>query len=129
MLVITKHRVAPEEMRDWLDTAKAAIAPLATRPGCVSVQIGLATDEADLVVIVSAWESVGAYRKALSSFEVKAQSIPFLSTAIDESSAFELVFETRDGDAIEHAPARAWDADIVGLGDAAGSSIAHRIEH
>jgi hypothetical protein len=108
MLVITKHRVAPEEMRDWLDTAKAAIAPLATRPGCVSV---------------------GAYRKALSSFEVKAQSIPFLSTAIDESSAFELVFETRDGDAIEHAPARAWDADIVGLGDAAGSSIAHRIEH
>ena len=129
MLVITRHRVNAENMREWLEIAKAAIAPLATRPGCQSVQIGMATDEADLVVIVSAWESVGAYRKALSNFDVKAQSIPFLSTAVDESSAFEVVFESRDGTVREVEPARAWDADSIGLGEAAGSSIAHRIEH
>lgn len=129
MLVITKHRVAQAELREWLEVAKTAIAPLASRPGCESVQIGLATDESDLVVIVSRWESVGAYRKALSNFDVKAHSIPFLSTAVDESSAFEVVFESVDGATSEHAPARAWDADIVGLGEAAGDHIAHRIEH
>jgi len=129
MLVITKHRVAQAELREWLEVAKTAIAPLASRPGCESVQIGLATDESDLVVIVSRWESVGAYRKALSNFDVKAHSIPFLSTAVDESSAFEIVFESVDGTTSEHAPARAWDADIVGLGEAAGDHIAHRIEH
>ena len=129
MLVITKHRVAQSELREWLEIAKSAIAPLASRPGCGGVRIGLATDEPDLIAIVSQWESVGAYRKALSNFEVKAQSIPFLSTAIDESSAFEVVYENVDGAITEHEPARAWDADSVALGEAAGEYIAHRIEH
>lgn len=129
MLVVTKHRVPQSELRQWLSDAKQAIAPLAASAGCESVRIGLATDEPDLVLVLSVWESVGAYRKALSSFDVKSQSIPFLSTAVDESSAFEVVFEQVGDVTNELVPARAWDADSVALGEAAGDYIAHRIEH
>ena len=129
MLVVTKHRVPQSELRQWLSDAKRAIAPLAACAGCESVRIGLAIDEPDLVVVLSLWESVGAYRKALSNFEVKALSIPFLSTAVDESSAFEMVFEQVGEISNELPPARAWDADSVALGEAAGEFIAHRIEH
>lgn len=129
MLVVTKHRVPQEQLKDWLARARQAVAPLAACNGCESVRIGLATDEPDLVLVLSIWQSVGAYRKALSNFDVKAQSIPFLSTAVDESSAFEVVFEQIGHAITESAPARAWDADSVALGEAAGEYIAHRIEH
>ena len=37
------------------------------------------------------WENVGAYRRALSAYDVKVGAVPLLSTAIDEPSAYEVV--------------------------------------
>ena len=37
------------------------------------------------------WENVGAYRRALSSYDVKLQAVPLLSRAVDEPSAYEVV--------------------------------------
>ena len=37
------------------------------------------------------WENVGAYRRALSSYDVKLHAVPLLGRAIDEPSAFEVV--------------------------------------
>jgi hypothetical protein len=34
---------------------------------------------------------VGAYRRALSSYEVKMTVVPLLSRALDEPSAFEII--------------------------------------
>jgi hypothetical protein len=78
--------------------------------------------------VVSRWEGVGAYRRALSNFDVKLHAIPFLSTAIDEPSAFEIVFEQVGEVKTEFEPARAFDADDVGLGNAAASQVRHRAE-
>lgn len=128
MFVVTRHRVAQTELAQWLESAKQALAPLADRPGCISADIGCATDDADLVTIVTHWEGVGSYRRALSSFEVKAQSIPFLSTAIDEPSAFEVVHHRAGGVATDFTPARASDADEIGLGHAAAAHVHHRAE-
>lgn len=128
MLVITRHRVPAAELADWLVAAKAAVAPLAAQKGCLGLEIGCATDEPDLVVIASRWTGVGDYRRALSSFEVKAMTIPLLSTAIDEPSAFEVVHAISADGVTDHEPARAFDADEVGLGNAAGPDIRHRAE-
>jgi hypothetical protein len=127
MLVITRHRVAQIALPTWLLEAKASLAPLATQPGCISAEIGLATDEPDLVSVVTRWEDVGAYRRALSNFEVKMQSIPFLSTAVDESTAFELIHRNMQGEQTDFSPARAFDADEIGLGYAASENVKDRL--
>jgi hypothetical protein len=43
-------------------------------------------------VIVTEWDSVRSYRKALSSYEVKVESVPLLATAFDETTAFEVLY-------------------------------------
>ena len=42
-------------------------------------------------MLVTTWENVGAYRRALSSYDVKLHAVPLLSRAIDEPSAYEVV--------------------------------------
>lgn len=127
MLVITRHRVAQSELPKWLADAKESLLPLAAQPGCISAEIGLATDEPDLVAVVTRWDGVGTYRRALSNFEVKMHSIPFLSTAIDESTAYELIHRNAGGTQSDFDPARALDADEIGLGNAAGENIKDRL--
>jgi len=69
----------------------AAHAVLAERPGYVDGQVGRNLDDPTLWVLTTRWEHVGAYRRALSSYEVKLQAVPLLSRAVDEPSAYEVV--------------------------------------
>ena len=69
----------------------AAHAVLAERPGYVDGQVGRNLDDPALWVLTTRWENVGAYRRALSSYEVKLQAVPLLSRAVDEPSAYEVV--------------------------------------
>ena len=64
---------------------------LAAQPGCLAAAIGQSTDDPDLIVVRTEWAGVGAYRRALSAFDVKVNAVPLLSAAIDEPSAYELV--------------------------------------
>lgn len=80
-----------EQLDSFLVDARAAVALLAARPGCQSIEVGRAVDDADLVVIASRWDDVGSYRHALSAFDVKVGAVPLLSTAIDEPTAFEVL--------------------------------------
>lgn len=92
MLVVSRFRVAvsadPDRLREDLAAAHAL---LAARPGYVDGTLGRNLDDPDLWVLTTRWESVGAYRRALSSYEVKAGAVPILSAAIDEPSAYEIV--------------------------------------
>ena len=60
-------------------------------PGYVDGRIGRNLDDPTLWVLTTRWENVGAYRRALSSYDVKLQAVPLLSRAIDEPSAYEVV--------------------------------------
>ncbi len=91
LLVVSRYRVAPTDRDRFVDDAESAIDVLAAQIGFLSASIGQSTDEADLLVIRSEWAGVGAYRRALSSYAVKLSAVPLLSTAVDESSAFEVV--------------------------------------
>ena len=46
-------------------------------------------DEPDLWVLVTHWQNVGSYRRALQGYESKVVVVPLLSEAVDEPSAYE----------------------------------------
>jgi len=91
VLVVNRFRVPlddGETFRGELDAARAA---LEERPGYVEGRIGRNLDDPTLWVLTTRWENVGAYRRALSAYDVKLNAVPLLSRALDEPSAYELV--------------------------------------
>ena len=132
MLVVTRYRVADPGPADhgsaaFLTEARAALAALAERPGFRSGRIGRAADDPAMWVLVTEWEHVGAYRRALSAYEVKVHAVPLLSRAVDEPSAYEVVVSTGHGGdpgSPTHRTHRALDADVVGLGEASAPDVA-----
>lgn len=123
LLVVSRFRVTPDRRAGFLADAEAAMAVLAAQPGCRAISLGQSTDEADLLVIRSEWEGVGAYRRGLSAFDVKVTAVPLLSTAIDEPSAYEVVIH-HGADGVQRAVSGlAADAGEVGLGSAAAPEV------
>ncbi len=106
MLVITRYAVPESEFAQFLREGRIALQALAGRPGCTGGWLGRAVDEPGRWVLATSWESVGAYRRALSSIEVKLAAVPLMYRAADEPSAFEdLVTWTPDGGLADHATA------------------------
>lgn len=64
---------------------------LAEEAGYLDGVLGRNLDDPTLWVLSTRWESVGAYRRALSSYRIKAEAVPILSSALDEPSAYEVV--------------------------------------
>lgn len=93
MLVVNRFRVPadPAAADAFRADLAAAHALLAEQRGYVEGWIGRNLDEPDLWLLTTRWESVGAYRRALSSYDVKLAGVPTLSRALDEPSAYEVV--------------------------------------
>jgi quinol monooxygenase YgiN len=91
MLVVSRFRVSEAEGEAFRRDVERAHEVLAERPGYESGRIGRNLDDPSLWALVTTWENVGAYRRALSSYDVKLHAVPLLSRAIDEPSAFEVV--------------------------------------
>ena len=81
----------------FTERAHAALQALAACPGYLRGRLARAYDEPDHWTIVSEWESVGAYRRALSSYEVKVHATPLLAESLDEPSAYEVLAEAAPG--------------------------------
>jgi len=73
------------------ERARTALAALAARPGYVRGSLARSMDSAAHWVILTEWESVGAYRRALGAYEVKLHAAPLLGEALDGSSGFEML--------------------------------------
>ena len=70
----------------------AALGLLAARDrATLDGQIGRNVDDPDAVGAQHPWANVGAYRRALSSYDVKVAAVPLLSRAVDEPCAYESV--------------------------------------
>ncbi|HRD60719.1 MAG TPA: antibiotic biosynthesis monooxygenase [Nocardioides sp.] len=91
MLVVSRFRVPVEDGEAFRAELAAAHEVLAERPGYVEGRIGRNLDEPTLWVLTTQWANVGAYRRALSSYDVKLRAVPLLSRAVDEPSAYEVV--------------------------------------
>ena len=88
---MSRFRVPEAEGEAFRADLAAAHEVLAARPGYVEGTVGRNLDDPELWVLTTRWENVGAYRRALSSYEVKLNAVPLLSRALDEPSAYEVV--------------------------------------
>jgi quinol monooxygenase YgiN len=91
VLVVNRFRVPESEAATFRVDVETARSALAARPGYLAGAIGRNLDDPTLWVLTTTWEHVGAYRRALSSYDVKLIAVPLLSRAIDEPSAYEVV--------------------------------------
>jgi quinol monooxygenase YgiN len=101
VLVAMRFRVPEGEGTGFLDRAHEVLRTLAQQPGYLDGAVGRSTDDPELWLMTLRWESVGAYRRALGSYDVKVAAVPLLSTAVDEPTAFELLADAsgrRDSD-------------------------------
>jgi Antibiotic biosynthesis monooxygenase len=113
VLVVTRYRVDDDDQAAFRADGLAALDVLTARPGCTGGHLGRAVDEPELWTLTT-WESVGAYRRALSDYQVKLVAVPLMYRAIDESTAFEqLATWTPERGLAEHDSTRAPDADSV----------------
>jgi quinol monooxygenase YgiN len=91
VLAVIRFRVSSERATQFRLDAERALAVLQQCAGFIQGDVGRAADDPTLWALVTRWANVGSYRRALSSYEVKAQAEALLSQAIDEPSAYEIL--------------------------------------
>jgi hypothetical protein len=92
---------------EFASRAQDALAALSVRPGFVRGSLGRSLDDEDAWLLITEWENVGSYRRALGNYDVKLRATPLLGEALDMPSAFEpLADVSGEGATILHASDR-----------------------
>jgi hypothetical protein len=111
VLVMNRFVVEETDAAAFVERAHGALAALAARPGYQRGRLTRALDDPRHWCLVTEWESVGAYRRALGAFEVKVRATPLLAESLDEPSAYESLATAEPGGAVAVRPSdRASDA-------------------
>jgi quinol monooxygenase YgiN len=99
LLVVTRYVVDdPTGGESFRLRARDALEALAAQPGCVRGDVARALDDPRRWVVQTEWDSVGAYRRALSTYDVKVRAVPLMYEQVDEATAYEsLVSAGPDG--------------------------------
>ncbi|HET8615352.1 MAG TPA: antibiotic biosynthesis monooxygenase family protein [Actinomycetales bacterium] len=113
LLVVTRYEVTdPADGESFRLRARDALEALCAQPGCRGGHVGRALDAPTRWVLQTEWDSVGTYRRALSTYEVKVRAVPLMQEQVDEATAYEsLVAGGPDGVAdgtSDLAPGAAW---------------------
>ena len=89
MLAIARFSVPLADAAHFEAQLSTALGAFAACKGYVSGELGQNLDDLTLWSLVTHWENVGSYRRALSNNDVKMNAIPILAQAIDEPGAYE----------------------------------------
>ena len=89
MLAIARFSVPLANATQFEEQLSTALQAFSACNGYVSGEFGQNLDEPTLWSLVTHWENVGSYRRALSNNDVKMNAIPILAQAIDEPGAYE----------------------------------------
>ena len=88
MFVVTRLRVPEQEGDAFVAAVGELIGALSGRPGFRDAELGRAADDPGLWALLTRWDGVGAYRRALSAAEVKITGAPVWLHAVDEPGAY-----------------------------------------
>ena len=89
MLAVARFSVPLADAAQFEAQLSTALEAFSVGKGYVSGEFGQNLDDLMLWSLVTHWENVGSYRRALSNNDVKMNAIPILAQAIDEPGAYE----------------------------------------
>jgi quinol monooxygenase YgiN len=89
MLAIARFSTPLAQAAEFEAQLSVALEAFSACTGFVSGEFGQNLDDPSLWSLVTHWENVGSYRRALSNLNVKMNAIPLLAQAIDEPGAYE----------------------------------------
>ena len=89
MLAIARFSTPLAQAAEFEAQLSVALEAFSACAGFVSGEYGQNLDDTTLWSLVTRWENVGSYRRALSNLNVKMNAIPLLAQAIDEPGAYE----------------------------------------
>jgi quinol monooxygenase YgiN len=105
VLVLNRFDV-PADDQEFVGKAHAALKALAESPGYVRGELTRSLDEPGSWCLLTEWENVGVYRRALGRFDVKISATPLLAQSLMEPCAYETLASAAPGGAIE-----TWESD------------------
>jgi quinol monooxygenase YgiN len=88
VFAVTRFRATGEDGEALAAAVAPLLAALAARPGFRDGELGRSADDPSLWALVTRWDGVGSYRRALSAAEVKITGAPVWVRALDEPGAF-----------------------------------------
>ena len=88
MFAVTRLRAGDGDDAALAAVATELLAALARRPGFRDGELGRSADDPSLWALVTRWDGVGTYRRALSAAEVKIAGAPVWVHALDEPGAY-----------------------------------------
>jgi hypothetical protein len=91
VVVVTRFRVTDEVADAFARDAVEALEELSAGAGFVRGHVGRNVDDPELWALVTEWDGVGSYRRALGGFDVKLTLTPLAAYAVDEPGAYEIV--------------------------------------
>jgi heme oxygenase (mycobilin-producing) len=94
MISVTHFTAADSDFRRH---AQDALTALAQCPGFVRGSIGRSTDDTNAWVLVTEWDDIGSYRRALGDSDVKMRATPLLADAVDMPASFETLVAADPG--------------------------------
>jgi quinol monooxygenase YgiN len=88
VFAVTRLRVREEDAEALAAAVGTLIDALAARPGFVTGELGRSADDPALWALLSRWDGVGSYRRALGAAEVKIAGAPVWLHAVDEPGVY-----------------------------------------
>jgi hypothetical protein len=88
MFAVFRLRAAAEQAAELVSSVDALLAALRERPGFRDGEFGRAAEDPTLWALLTRWDGVGAYRRALSAASVKIAGAPVWVHAVDEPGVF-----------------------------------------
>ncbi len=106
LVVVTRYVVPEDDVTTFRGRALDALDALRSQAGCRRAHLGRSIDEPQRWLLQSEWDSTGAYRRALSSYDVKLRAVPVMYHALDEPTAYEALAEGGPEGVVEHTSDR-----------------------
>ena len=88
MFAVTRLRATGLDGEALAAAVAQLLAALAARPGFRDGELGRSADDPSLWALVTRWDGVGSYRRALSAAEVKITGAPVWVHALDEPGVY-----------------------------------------
>jgi hypothetical protein len=88
VFAVTRFRATGEDGEALAAAVAPLLAVLAARPRFLDGELGRAADDPTLWALVTRWDGVGSYRRALSAAEVKIAGAPVWVHALDEPGVY-----------------------------------------